>query len=250
MRKLQLLLPMGGLGKRFSDAGFSLPKPLIPVDGQPMFTKAASSFKDIPHSVTVVLRKEHEEQFGLATKVKAALPGVTVVIIEQLTRGAVETCIAAEKALSMTDGLVVLDCDLYFSSPQYIEAIKGILSGKLNYSGALTYHKNNKPHFSFLKLSGDEVTEIAEKRPISDNAIIGGYFFSKAADFFRVGKEMLKAPPNGAAEYYVSLVYAQLLKDGHKFTAKEAAVYNSFGTPDELRAYEAKVAGSTLKTAC
>ncbi len=243
MRKLQLLLPMGGLGKRFADAGFSLPKPLIPVDGKAMFIKAASSFSDIEHSVTVVLRREHEEKFHLASQIKTALPSASIVMIDHVTRGCVETCLAAESALSMTDGMVVLDCDLYFSSPEYIKAIKGILSNELNYSGALTYHKNTNPHFSFLKLNGDEVTDIAEKRAISDNAIIGGYFFSRAGDFFRVGKELIKAPPNGAAEYYVSLVYAELLKQGHRFIAKESKRYDSFGTPAELQAYEAKTAG-------
>ena len=36
-----MVMPMAGLGKRFSDEGFEIPKPLIDVSGSPMFLQAA-----------------------------------------------------------------------------------------------------------------------------------------------------------------------------------------------------------------
>ena len=41
------LIPMAGIGKRFSKEGYKLPKPLIPVSGMPMVVKA---IKDMPSS--------------------------------------------------------------------------------------------------------------------------------------------------------------------------------------------------------
>jgi FMN phosphatase YigB (HAD superfamily) len=35
-RKIHVVIPMAGLGSRFANAGYTLPKPLIPVNGKPM----------------------------------------------------------------------------------------------------------------------------------------------------------------------------------------------------------------------
>ncbi len=36
---MQILVPMAGAGSRFRDAGYTLPKPLIDVDGRPMISR-------------------------------------------------------------------------------------------------------------------------------------------------------------------------------------------------------------------
>ena len=41
--KLNIVIPMAGLGSRFRDAGYSVPKPLIEVLGRPMYAWAAES---------------------------------------------------------------------------------------------------------------------------------------------------------------------------------------------------------------
>jgi CTP:phosphocholine cytidylyltransferase-like protein len=42
-------MPVGGLGERFTRARFSTPKPLIVVDGAPMFKRARASL-DAPEA--------------------------------------------------------------------------------------------------------------------------------------------------------------------------------------------------------
>jgi NDP-sugar pyrophosphorylase family protein len=41
---MNIVIPMVGLGKRFSNVGFSRPKPLIIVDSKPIFQHAIESF--------------------------------------------------------------------------------------------------------------------------------------------------------------------------------------------------------------
>ena len=36
----KLIMPMAGNGSRFSEQGYTVPKPLIEVDGKPMFVQA------------------------------------------------------------------------------------------------------------------------------------------------------------------------------------------------------------------
>ena len=54
----QILMPMGGLGSRFAKEGYKTPKPLIEVDGKPMFMRALDSFKPLKNAAHIfVIRK-------------------------------------------------------------------------------------------------------------------------------------------------------------------------------------------------
>ena len=44
INKFICIMPMAGSGLRFKKYGYETPKPLIKVDGEPMFIKAAKSF--------------------------------------------------------------------------------------------------------------------------------------------------------------------------------------------------------------
>ena len=44
MNKIQLIIPMSGIGKRFIDAGYEDPKPLIEVDGLPIIEHVINLF--------------------------------------------------------------------------------------------------------------------------------------------------------------------------------------------------------------
>ena len=43
MTRIVNIMPMAGLGKRFIDNSYKLPKPLIPINKKPMFIQAAKS---------------------------------------------------------------------------------------------------------------------------------------------------------------------------------------------------------------
>ena len=44
MKKINIVIPMVGLGKRFSDVGYILPKPLIDIEGKAIVQHAIDSF--------------------------------------------------------------------------------------------------------------------------------------------------------------------------------------------------------------
>ena len=52
---MQIVVPMAGSGRRFSDAGYKLPKPLLPVAGVPMVVQAV---RDLPPRAS---RSRHRE---------------------------------------------------------------------------------------------------------------------------------------------------------------------------------------------
>lgn len=237
-RRLHILMPMGGLGARFASQGFHVPKPLIPVDGIPMFRKALSSFDglSLAPAVTTIIRRELDETFALAARIKQAAPGAAVAVIERLTRGAVETCLAAADDIRDDDAVVVLDCDLWFESADYLALIGDVLAGRRALAAALLTFTAHDARYSFARLAGTRVIETAEKRAISSHAIAGAYFFSTGEIFLRAARELMSRPVE--QEYYLSYLYNIIIGQGGAVEAVHTSRYRSFGTPEELAAYE------------
>lgn len=246
MKSLQILMPMGGLGSRYAKAGYTTPKPLIPVDNMPMFLKAASSLKNIPYDkrFIFVIRKDHVINQQLDTLIKEALPSAQIVVLDHNTSGAAESALAAESILDPNAGLVIMDCDLWFSSDEYEKMIIASLSGKRVISGGLLTFNSSDPRYSYvLKDSSGYAIRTAEKDPISHNAITGAYFFSTASGFINAAKQLVARPiSNKLPEYYLSLTYNILLKQNpdRPVVVTEVDEYASFGTPEELKQYASR----------
>lgn len=232
---------MAGLGSRFAKAGFTTPKPLIEVDAMPMFQKALQSLSDITATKTFyfVIRQEHVETQQLDRLIRQALPTANVIVIPEMTRGAVETAYAAKDHLLQDDALLIMDCDLWFQSSSYNTMVEQSLIGKNTVAGGLLTFPANNPRYSYAKFGSDMlVTETAEKRVISEHAITGAYFFATAAGFVTAAEKLLeRSLSEKMPEYYLSLLYNILIDEGKQIQATIVDEYASFGTPEELEAY-------------
>jgi dTDP-glucose pyrophosphorylase len=244
MRKLQIVLPMVGLGSRFANAGFTTPKPLIDVDGLPMFRKALSSLEPIQaeKSYHFVIRQEHVDTQQLDMLIKNALPEANVIVLPEITRGAAESALAARDHLNAEDGLILLDCDLWFKSASYYKMVESCLDGSNQIDGGVLTFPADNPRYSYAEIGdNDMVIRTAEKVVISNTATTGAYFFATARTFADAATELLTQPLNDdMKEYYISFVYGLLLKQGKKIQAAYVDEFASFGTPEELADYEAR----------
>ncbi|MFN7812574.1 MAG: glycosyl transferase family 2, partial [Planctomycetia bacterium] len=65
---LQIVVPMAGRGSRFATAGYTLPKPLIPVNGVPMIQLVIANLRPRPrHRVDYLGQPEHLDAVPLAS---------------------------------------------------------------------------------------------------------------------------------------------------------------------------------------
>lgn len=239
MKPLQILMPMGGLGQRFRDAGIDIPKPLIEVFGTPMFKKALASYDSYPGEKEhiFVVRKDTDEEYGLAASIKEILPDAKIKILDHNTRGAVETCMVAEELIDPNKPLVIMDCDIAFDAPEYFEKVQSAVSSD-DFDGLLLSFTSEDPRYSFAEI--DEtgtVIRTAEKVAISNNALMGAYFFTKGSTFLDAAHELLSQEISETMkEYYVSLIYNILIDAGLRVGLAKGTMY-SFGTPEELNRY-------------
>lgn len=242
MRKLHIVMPMAGEGSRFKKEGWTTPKPLIELNGMPLFKHAISSVcaEGIEMKYSFIVRQEHIDEYKIDQGIRSFLPDANVFSVLKTTRGAVETCLIAESAIADDDAVIVMDCDLEFRSKQFVEIIKEILAtpaDKAN-GGALVSFESNEPRYSYAAVDEEGfVTRTAEKEVISNHALCGAYFFSTGKRFKQVAHQLLNEPEFKKPEYYVSLLYNYLLADGEKVRLAPMEEYYSYGTPEELKRY-------------
>lgn len=241
MRGLHIILAMAGRGSRFAKAGFTTPKPLIEVDGMPMFKKALSSLDGVKAKkrYTIIIRGEHEREHNLTKLLQEVLPEANVVITDEEPTGALRDAYRAKPHLKPDEGIVILDCDLWFSSQPYYDMLQDSLNGKNDIVGGLLTFETHDPRYSFAEINDNwMVKRTAEKEAISDRAITGAYYIANGDIFSQAADALLTQPlTDKMPEYYVSHIYNILLKKG-KVQATPVEGFASFGTPEELAAYE------------
>jgi dTDP-glucose pyrophosphorylase len=233
---------MAGEGNRFKNAGWTTPKPLIMLHGKPLFLHAIDSvkMKDVKIKYSFIIRQEHINEYQLDEKIKAILPGSNVFAVAKTTRGAVETCLVAESSIRDDDAVIVMDCDLEFRSKVFNEGIRRILelpADKAN-GGMLVSFDSDNPRYSYAEVDEQyRVIRTAEKQVISHHALCGAYFFSTGRGFLRAAHYLLDESNFDKPEYYVSLLYNYLLRNGEIVKLAPMEEYMSYGTPEELKRY-------------
>lgn len=116
MKKLHLIMPMGGGGTRFGNVGYESPKPLIDLFGKPFFyyaTKSITDYIDV-ESVTFVVLQDHVDRFGIDKEILNYFPDAKIEVIPEVLPGAVLTCMAGVKNIPEGEGVIFNDCDHAF----------------------------------------------------------------------------------------------------------------------------------------
>ena len=234
MQKLHLIMPMGGRGYRFFKDGYSMPKPLIELNGKPFFYWSAQSvmkFIDVA-DISFVVLKEHIDNFGIDKKIREYYPQARIVVIPEVLPGAVMTCLEGVKGLG--DGpLLFNDCDHMFICRGFNEFCSaGDFSSP---DAALLTFASDEPKYSFAKLSeSGRVLYTVEKQAVSRHAICGAYYFSCAERFVAAAEKYLTSC--SYEEFFMSGVYNVLIENGADVKVFETDVHISFGTPEEYAA--------------
>jgi dTDP-glucose pyrophosphorylase len=240
LKPIQILMPMGGLGQRFRDQGFTLPKPLIEIHGQPMFLNALSSFNSYvgEKKHLFVVRQDAEDEYRLATQIKQLLPDSQITMLQKNTHGATETCLLARKLIDPALPLIIMDCDFNFTSKEYFQKVTDLTQHGA-YDGLLLSFESDWDRYSYALVDDKGmVVETAEKRVISSNALAGAYCFRSGSLFLETADKLLNQPiSEQMREYYISYLYNILIEQDGRVALAKVDQFNSFGTPEELERF-------------
>ena len=233
---MKILIPMAGEGSRFSKEGYTFPKPLIDVNGKPMIQTVVENL-DYDAEYIFLVRKEHLETYeGLYSTLERITNGkFKVVQIDELTEGAACTALLAKNYIDDSEDLLIANSDQFIEySPENFKTLK-----EMTDADAIVYtFEAVHPKWSFVKTnSRGVVTEVAEKKPISNIATCGIYWYRRGSDFVKYANEMIEKDIRVNGEFYIAPVYNELIKDGKTLIPFFVHSMWGIGTPEDLKYY-------------
>jgi HAD superfamily hydrolase (TIGR01509 family) len=229
--KMNVLIPMAGAGSRFATAGYTFPKPLIEVNGKPMIQVVIENL-NIEANYTFVVRKEHYEKYSLQYLLTLIAPGCNIIQVDELTEGSACTTLLAKQYIDNDSPLLLANSDQFmeWNSNECLYAFNadGIDAGILTF-------KATHPKWSYAKIGEDGfVSEVAEKKPISDNATVGVYYWKKGSDYVKYAEQMIEKNIRTNNEFYICPVFNEAIGDDKKIRVKEIERMWGIGTPEDL----------------
>ncbi len=232
---------MSGKGKRFVEAGYRDPKPLIHVNGAPIIKHVIDLFPG-ETDIHCICNREHLE----TTDMRAILEGLgaTVHVIEPHSLGPVYAVSQLFDVICDDEEVIVSYCD-YGTDWDY-RAFRE-MCGK--YDGVIAAYKGFHPHmlmgdnYAFLRMEGSTVAEVREKESftadkMSEYASNGTYYFRRGEVVKKYFGQLMAKGVMKNGEYYVSLVYNEMIQAGCPIGVFEIDRMLQWGTPRDLEIYK------------
>jgi len=222
---MNILIPLGGIGKRFGDFGYNKPKPLIKVLGKEIIFWLLESLKFDDSDNVYIAYNEILDYFYFSEIVKSKYPRIKTTPIPS-TRGASETILLSIETFDIKGNLTILDGDTWYE--------EDILSKVRNCNcNAVTYFTSTDPEpiYSYIQIHNDIITKIKEKNKISDNANSGCYVFS---DVQKLKETILNIGFDNEKELYTSQVIEKMINSGFDFKPIKVENFHVLGTPKQI----------------
>jgi len=233
---INVLIPMAGNGSRFEKAGYTFPKPLIDVRGKPMIQRVVENFGFDANFIFIV-KKEHREKYALDIMLKLIAPNCKVIDVDKTTEGAACTTMLAKEYIDNDKELIMSNCDQYIDT----DIIQFLYSARnKNVDSSFLCFEGTHPKFSFAKVDDNGfILEVAEKRPISNIANTGLYYWKRGSDFIKYTERMIEKNIRVNGEFYSAPAANEAIKDGKRINAQilQSDKMWCLGDPESLTNY-------------
>lgn len=230
---------MNGLGNRFRDDDYHLPKPLINVLGKPMIFWLLDNLDLARVDHVIVPYTTLLDNFNFQQQLKEKYSNIEFKFfpITTNTRGAAETVYLALELLdseTLSQNIMIMDCDTFYFD-NVIERYT-----KTKHKNTIFYFDDQQEYaiYSYIKLDAQGlVTEIKEKVKISDNANCGIYCFESGSLLKHYCHQLLELDHKDHGEYYISCLYDLMINDHVDIGSERIQDFNCVGTPMQLKIF-------------
>ncbi len=251
---MNILIPMAGAGKRFSDAGYTVSKPLIPTtyrkDGKkyPMVVCAVRDITDLTGDGYVIFINRTDDPCDIPEELGKYIPDASFIGVDRLTEGQACTCLLAKNLIDDDTPLFIGGCD------------NGMEADKVNFEKlssdsdvlVFTYRNHdcvlrNPNAYGWVYTDENGVAKsVSVKKAISDNplndhAIVASFWFKKGSYFVENAEKMIAENDRINNEFYVDKVIDYCISSGLRVRVFEVDRYIGWGTPDDYECYEKTV---------
>mgnify|MGYP006123894677 FL=1 len=242
---MHIIIPMSGIGKRFVEAGYRIPKPLIVVDEKPIIEHICNLFPD-ESKFTFICNSKHLAETNMRQVLQNIKSQSNIVEIQNHKKGPVYAVSLVKDLIEDDEEVIVNYCDFgtYWNYQDFLNHTRN-----RNADAAIPAYKGFHPHmlgntnYAFIREKKQWMLEIKEKEPFTNNrmdeyASNGTYYFKKGAYVKKYFQELIDKNINLEGEYYVSLIYNLLVEDGLKVSIYNIQHMLQWGAPQDLEEYK------------
>lgn len=239
-----LALPMAGLGTRFANIGYEVPKPLIEVNGKPMVINAIESLPKAKFKNVAIL-ESHEKRYSVFNLLQSNYNNVTPFFINKVTEGQASTCQIITNDIPKGSSLIIGACDsgvVWDENELKNEIENGV--DVLIFAFKNHPHANKYPNqYGWIESEGLNVKNISVKQSISnspsaDFGVVGIFYFKDVSIFSDAYKKMISENDRVNNEFYVDSLINHI--DISKFRVRVLPVnhYICWGTPEDYKTFK------------
>lgn len=214
---MNLLILMAGSSDSFQAAGYLYPKPLYEFSGKPLLQHVLENLNplfSLCSSVIVAVRRAENAKHHTGAVVQLLFPSVKLLQVPDGTAGAACTALLAADLLAESEPLIIVNGDQILRT-DLPGAIKSFQSNGLD--GGILVFNDVHPKWSFVKTDPQGlVVEASEKRPISNLATAGFYYFAKAGSFVAAAQSMILKGASVDGLFYVCPAYNEMILTGKR----------------------------------
>ena len=244
---LNILIPMSGTGQRFLKAGYTLPKPLIEVEGRTIISHVVDMFPG-DNNFTFVCNNDHlnDRSLGMADELNSLAENVQIIGIDAHKKGPGYAVKQVFDRLDAAAPLIINYCDFacYWDFDDFVS-----FTEETGCDGAIPCYREFHPHslagnrYAYVKEENGWALDIREKTPFTDNpmneyASSGTYYFKTGELARQCISDNIHNNVNVNGEYYISLAYRPLIEAGANVAVYELQHFMQWGTPEDLEEYE------------
>lgn len=243
---MKIVIPMSGTGQRFLNAGYTDPKPLIPVDGKPIIEYVVNMFSGETDFV-FVCNREHIAKTNMKEVLMRIAPTSKIVVTEHRKLGAVDAVLQAEHLIADDEPVIVSYCDFNVGW-NYSDFKKRITEN--NSDAAVTAYKGFHPHllgpglYASMRVDEDHwMLECREKNSFTENKMDSyqqaGLFYFRTGEILKeYFHEVVDRDLRVNNEYYVSVATQVLAENGKRVYVYPLQYFCQWGTPEDLKEYQ------------
>ena len=241
---MKVIIPMSGMSSRFSTAGYTIPKYLIEIDGKKVIEHIVSLYPENSDFIFIINDK-HREETDIVRVLENITNKQTILTIPRHKKGPVFSVSEFEELIDDDEQVVVNYCDfsMYWDYNDFERFVN-----ETECDGCVISYTGFHPHmlgsdnYAFCRTDDNKILEIREKQPFTENkmsefASTGTYYFKKGCYVKKYFKQLIEEDININGEFYVSLVYNLLIRDGLLNLVYEVPHMLQWGTPFDLDVY-------------
>jgi NDP-sugar pyrophosphorylase family protein len=235
---------MAGHSRRFQAMGYTVPKPFILIDGKTMIERACRMFGRNDEFIFICNREHLEANPTYCDILASIAPHTHIVAIEPHDLGPVYSTLAAAPYMHDDEPVIISYCD-FTMQWNY----KRFLLQAAMYDGAIPVFRGFHPasmgdtYYCYVRTNADkEMTDLREKQAFTNNrrmeyASTGVYYLDSWHTFKQYAQELISQGHKVASEYYASLIYPPMVRDGRSVCVFEVEKFICWGTPQDLEEY-------------